>query len=148
MRQRFLLSALFAVIAVILEARLNQFLGIGGGLLVAALVVPALFIDFLEIIFLTLAVLFFLNWQPAFSWDIFILGIFPLGVFWSKRLIRWKSWVIVPVAIFLGILVLYLIFERELLLSAPIIFARDVIIGLIFGFSEFAVLNKDSFTSI
>lgn len=144
MRARFIGAILILFIALFLTARLFPFLGFYADFILAALVTFATFLNFLEIVFLTLLAAFFVNWQPVPSAEMLIFIILPLAAFWIGRAANWRPWFTAPLAVVLTLTAMYLAFGRNLLLGEPRVFAYDVVLALAFGVLSSAALTKIS----
>lgn len=77
------------------------------GLAFAVLVVSAFFLDITRVLFLSLASIFILNWNPGFDPRVLVFVGLPLLVWLITRSLSWKIWTKVLVAVIVAPLLLY-----------------------------------------
>lgn len=130
---------LFAVLA--LQVWLAS-AGVFVNLTYAALITFAFIFDFWELAAFVLLAVFLLNWQPGVSTEILIFALFPIAAHFLRSAVTWQSWVVVPIGIFLGFVVLYGTIAPQIFLAHPAQFLLDVVAGWLFGALLFLPLER------
>jgi hypothetical protein len=141
MIRRFLTALLLLALAMVLQFSLRGFLGFYSNLTLSALIVFSMSVSLPEIIFLTLASVFVLNPQPAFSWDMLVFGLLPMVSFYTRRLVKWKPWILSLTMVLLSFLAMYLILSPTSLIREPLRFFEDAFAALAFGAAAFFVFS-------
>jgi hypothetical protein len=83
--------------------------GIHGDFVLAALITFAFLFPVWEFLFFVLLAVFVMNWQPAFSTDIFAFALIPIAAFVVHRWLRWEPWIGAAVSTAAGVLLFYAI---------------------------------------
>lgn len=135
-------AILVLLAGIVLQLILGEYFGVWINFTFAALVAAVFFLDFPGLLVAALAAIALLNWQPAFSWEIVVLGGLPLLFFLFKDRFSWQAWLVNMLFVFAGIVFFYLAFGISLIFMAPPIFLLDLFGSIIFGFIVFSVLGK------
>lgn len=106
MRVRLLTCLAILGIAFIVEFFLSG-AGIYINVVFATLISMAFVLDPWELLFATLASVFILNWQPAASPEIFMIGLFPFVAYFFQAIFRWQKWTMSTLAILVGLSCFY-----------------------------------------
>ncbi len=99
----------------------------------ATLISFAFIFEFWELLFLTLFVVFAVNWQPAVSVDLIVFASFPIAVYLIRKLLKWESWFAAPMAIIIGFCVLSFVAAPGMFFAQLPHFLLDLAAGLGFG---------------
>jgi hypothetical protein len=129
-----LLLALFAEIAL-------ASVGLHFSLALAALIAFAFILDFWELLILDLVAVFILNWQPAPSAALIAFALVPVLAFAFYKLTHWHGWTGVLVAVIVGFLIFYIAAAPSLFIRNSLLFALDLVMGLLVGEAVLAGLN-------
>src|SRR5437016_1068064 len=91
MRVKKILTAFLSLlIAIALQSACKELFGWSPDFSLAALIVFALLLNFLEVFFLSASAAFLLNWQPAPSLEITLVILLPLLMNAVKQFLPWR----------------------------------------------------------
>jgi len=138
---RFILALLFLALAFVLQFWFASF-GVFINFILAALITFAFVFDIWDVLVFILAAIFIVNWQPAFSVEIFLVAALPLAAHLVSRYASFEPWAADSVSIFCGLLVLYLAVAPGLFIADWRMFLTDLVSCLIFGSIAFAALSR------
>ncbi len=138
---RFILACLFLALAFVMQFWFASF-GVFINFIFAALIAFAFLFDFWDLLFFVLAAIFVINWQPAFSWELFIFAAVPFAAYILHNYTTWEAWVANLASIVLGLLILYISIAPRLFLANLSTFFVDLFACLIFGSIIFGALNR------
>lgn len=130
---RFLAAFLLLFSAVVVQLKAAGGAGFRPALVLAVLIAFALFLDTLELLFLSLLAALFLNWQPALSFELLVLVLFPLLVGLGRRLLPAIWWLNLIIVSFGGFLALYLLSDFSFLFDHGTVFLLDLALGMTVG---------------
>lgn len=99
----------------------------------AALISFAFVFEFWELLLLVLLAVFVVNWQPAVSVEILVFALYPVAVYFFRKMLMVQHWVVAPAMIVIGFLVLYLFVAPRMLFADLPSFLLDVASGLVIG---------------
>lgn len=137
MSLKFLPAFIFLILGIFLQLFLGGVSGVWINFVLAALVVAAFSVNFLELLVLILSAIFVLNWQPAFSLEMALYALLPAFILWLRKFFPLKPWIGIPIAIFLCLLTFYLIIGARFIIAVPAVFLWDLVGGLAFGATFF-----------
>jgi len=134
----------FAGLVVLIIALALQFLFASAGIFLdlsfAALICFAFLFDLGEFLVLVLVAVFVVNWQPAVSTELLVFSLFPVAMYFLRRVAPWHSWVAIPVAVVLGTVLFYFLASHG---AFPVrAFFMDVCAGLLFDALVSSALRK------
>lgn len=139
-------ARLFMVSAILLASIYAQnlmklHLGWTFDLALAVLLVSALFLRFLELIFLILVGLIFLSVKPGWDTESFLILALPVATFFGERIFSWELWLTNLVFVASGILIFYVVLDMGQLLGNWLIILNDVVFSTFFAGGIFFVLE-------
>ncbi|TSC82208.1 MAG: hypothetical protein G01um101420_512 [Parcubacteria group bacterium Gr01-1014_20] len=138
----FFLSLILVLISTVLQLNFDDVFNFRPDFVLVALIVSAFFLGFFELIFVVLLSALIINWQPILSYEILILVLWPILVYFLNRFFPGKAWFNSLIMIALGIFILYAsVIFRNFLDSSRLI-ALDVSVCLVFGFLIFNLFEK------
>jgi hypothetical protein len=143
MRIKFIIAFLILIFACVLQswlASMNIFIDV----ILASLIAFAFFFDIWELLVFILFSIFVINWQPAFSVEILLFGVIPLITFVARKFFALIPWIAIPVAIFCGFLVMYIVVAPSLFFANWQQFVIDVLGALVFGQLVYLALNRST----
>ncbi|HVM76880.1 MAG TPA: hypothetical protein VMU07_01880 [Candidatus Paceibacterota bacterium] len=138
---RFLLACLFLALAFVLQFWFAS-IGISINFIFTALIAFAFLFDFWDVLFFILAAIFVVNWQPAMSWEMFILAAIPFAAYLLHNYSTWEAWVANLACIVIGLLILYIAIAPRFFTANLGVFFVDLFGCLIFGSIVFGALNR------
>lgn len=110
----------------------------------ATLIVAAFFLQFGELLLLTLLSVLMVNWQPGWSAEILLFALIPVMAYLVKHLSPLSP---LPGSLFfIGVssVALYLIFLPHLFIQHPRIFLIDLVGSLLYGTATYWVIKTQS----
>lgn len=143
---RFFGSFLILTLALFLQFYFGDSTGIWINFALAALITATFFLDFLEIVLLTLFAVLVLNWQPALSLELAVFSLVPIAVFAFGKRMPFLPWLGNLAMIFLGLCLFYLFTDFRFIFQHFNLFAADLSLATLFGIlaygSEGAALQR------
>ncbi|MEK9173575.1 MAG: hypothetical protein AAB594_03335 [Patescibacteria group bacterium] len=138
----FFLSLILVLISIVIQLNFDDVFSFRPDFVLAALIASAFFLGFLELIFVALLSAIIINWQPILSYEILILALWPILVYFLNRFFPGKAWFNSLIMTALGILILYASVILRNFFDSFSLIALDVSVCLVFGFVIFNLFEK------
>jgi|SRR3989344_2249300 len=132
-RSRIIAAVLLVSIGIFLEIWIGDIRSVWISCVLAALISLSFILSLPEILCVTLFALFALNWQPAISLELIILGALPIVSFLIRKWLPLEPWIGSILLSFTGIMVLYLALDLDFIIRNPSLFAADILLSLAYS---------------
>ncbi len=138
----FFLSLILVLTAIVLQLNFDDIFSFRPDFVLAALIVSAFFLGFPQLVFVVLLSTLAINWQPILSYEILILVLWPILVYFLNRFFPGKAWFNSLIMTALGIFILYASVIFGNFFDSFSLIALDVSVCLVFSFIIFNLFEK------
>lgn len=141
MNTRVIAAFFLVVIGIIFQLFAGDARGVWFNFALAALISLSFFLDFFEILFLTLLTLLALNWQPGISFEFIIFGALPIGSFLLRKFLPFEPWAGSMLLSCAGIIFFYALFGIHVITRNPALFLGDILASLAYSAVVFKAMT-------
>ena len=141
MNTRVIAAFFLVVIGIIFQLLAGDARGVWFNFALAALISLSFFVNFFEILFLTLFTLLALNWQPGISFELIIFGVLPIGSFLLRKSLPFEPWAGSILLSCVGIVFFYALFGIHIIIRNPALFLGDILLSLIYSAIVFKAMT-------
>ncbi|MBI4087486.1 MAG: hypothetical protein HY434_01505 [Candidatus Liptonbacteria bacterium] len=144
MTSRLLIAIAILLTALFLQIAFGDVLNIWTGLVLAALIAGVFFLSIPELICVILAAVLILNWQPAWSSEIFVFSVIPITAYFVKTIIPFQPFLSNLLLIGAAVVFFYALFDPGVILHRFGLLALDAGASMIYGGAAFWILKMQS----
>lgn len=140
--QKFLIFALIAVLAAVLQLKFKFLFGWTPDFLLVASVAASFYLKFPQILLFVLIGVWFLNWQPGLGEDMLFYAALPVAALFLEPLLPWRPWFANLALGVASIAVFYLIIAGyETVIAEYPVFLENIFWSSLFGFAAFKIFG-------
>ncbi len=137
------LAILVLFLALVVELRFLASLGWAFDLFLLAVIIPAFFLDTIELAFFGIFVVFLSRLiYPFGSGEIFALLVIPFAVFILKKVLLWQSWFEPLLAAIFGIVGFYMLVGVPMFANGIGFLAANIVVSFAFAWGLYAFFGK------